>query len=410
VPRGNRYIADGLVYHLTHRCHDRSFLLKFAKDRKEYKARLRDALAAEAVDLLDYCVTSNHVHLLAFAEKAESVANMIQRAHGEMARWYNIRKRRTGAFWEGRYNCTMVEDGAHFMRCMVYIAMNMVRAGVVRHPTEWDWCGYKEIVGEKKRYRLVDRDRLVELSGAVSEHDFIENYRSLVEEAVSAGDTGREGRWTESLAVGSEDFVRRMGETFTSRVALAVEPEADGADAWTVRENLVPFASGRKSETQKTGMKNQGEKGMQLPEISPAAFFESDEEKTKLNWFCFEFAAEIKSHLGKPLLRKLKKEGVDAGDLAGFCIHYSKEMKTKIAGKVAGNQEDMVLSYLPIENYFSFLSDKLVDELLTVVGKAWDELTAMCVMCPTRCISEMNARAEMFDDPESYDSATGVVV
>jgi REP element-mobilizing transposase RayT len=243
MPRANRYIADGLIYHITHRCHDRSFLLRFAKDRKEYKARLRDALGAEEVDLLDYCVTSNHVHLLAFAEKTESAANMIQRAHGEMARWYNIRKRRTGAFWEGRYHCTMVEDGSHLMRAMVYIAMNMVRAGVVRHPGEWDWCAYKEIVGERKRYRLVDRDRLFERSGAVSQQDFLENYRALVEEAVSAGDTGRESRWTESLAVGSEDFVRKMGETFKSRAALTIEQDDEGSEGWTVRENRVAFGA-----------------------------------------------------------------------------------------------------------------------------------------------------------------------
>ena len=106
--------------------------------------------------------------MLAFSEKTESVANLIQRAHGEMARWYNARKRRSGAFWEGRYHCTMVEDGAHFMRCMAYIAMNMVRAGVVGHPAEWEWCGYKEVLGEKKRYRLVDRKCLIDRSGAAT--------------------------------------------------------------------------------------------------------------------------------------------------------------------------------------------------------------------------------------------------
>jgi len=26
---------------------------------------------------------------------------------------------------------------------------------VYRHPGEWDLCGYKEILGERKRYRLV---------------------------------------------------------------------------------------------------------------------------------------------------------------------------------------------------------------------------------------------------------------
>jgi REP element-mobilizing transposase RayT len=31
MPRANRYIHAGCAYHLTHRCHDRHFLLRFAR-------------------------------------------------------------------------------------------------------------------------------------------------------------------------------------------------------------------------------------------------------------------------------------------------------------------------------------------------------------------------------------------
>jgi REP element-mobilizing transposase RayT len=49
MPRANRYILPGRIYHLTHRCHDRQFLLRFAKDRDGYRQRLRDvALNVEA--------------------------------------------------------------------------------------------------------------------------------------------------------------------------------------------------------------------------------------------------------------------------------------------------------------------------------------------------------------------------
>jgi hypothetical protein len=36
---------------------------------------------------------------------------------------------------------------------MRYIDLNMVRAGVVTHPSAWAWCGYEELVGERQRYR-----------------------------------------------------------------------------------------------------------------------------------------------------------------------------------------------------------------------------------------------------------------
>ena len=47
---------------------------------------------------------------------------------------YNIRKQRKGAFWEDRYHATAIEQNDHLNRCLVYIDLNMVRAGVVNHP------------------------------------------------------------------------------------------------------------------------------------------------------------------------------------------------------------------------------------------------------------------------------------
>jgi REP element-mobilizing transposase RayT len=43
MPRANRSILPGYVYHLTHRCHDRKFLLKFAQDRDRYRATMVDS-------------------------------------------------------------------------------------------------------------------------------------------------------------------------------------------------------------------------------------------------------------------------------------------------------------------------------------------------------------------------------
>jgi hypothetical protein len=137
--------------------------------------------------------------------------------------------------------------------------------------------------------------------------------------------------------------------------------------------------------------------------ISPTDFFSSDAEKTKLNWFLFEFAAEIQSQIGRSLKKRLQKAGVDDEALAASCIYYSKSMKSQILQQVAGRQANIHHSYLPIEQYFSSLSDRLIDDLLTAVGDAWNEQTDMCVVCPTRCISERDRRADMFDDPDYYD-------
>ena len=152
MPRANRYILPEYVYHLTHRCHNRKFLLRCRLDRIEYCSRLRDSVRKHRISLFDFCVTCNHVHLVGMCKRPSDLSRFMQQLEGGFADYYNRRKRRSGAFWGGRFHCTMIDGGDHLWNCLNYIGLNMVRAGVVRHPAEWAWCGYHELVGKRRRF------------------------------------------------------------------------------------------------------------------------------------------------------------------------------------------------------------------------------------------------------------------
>ena len=63
---------------------------------------------------------------------------------GRTGQDFNRRKRRRGALWEDRYHATAVDTEEHLARCVVCVDLNMVRAGVVRHPRDWEEAGYHE--------------------------------------------------------------------------------------------------------------------------------------------------------------------------------------------------------------------------------------------------------------------------
>ena len=227
-------MLPGCVYHLTHRCHNRSFLFRFARDRTEYRRRLRQAVKQFDVSLLTYSITSNHTHLVLTAGEPETISRMLQKLEGEFAEYYNRRKKRSGAFWEGRYWCTMVDVGDYVWNCMKYIDLNMVRAGAVEHPSQWRWCGYPEWAGERQRYRLLDMEQAVKQCGGGSVEAFRSNYTAGIAEAVEHREMVRQPCWTESIAVGSESFVRGIEELTQRRREMVVEETAPSQ--WTVRE------------------------------------------------------------------------------------------------------------------------------------------------------------------------------
>ena len=128
MPRANRYFLPGHVWHITHRCHQKNFLLKFARDRRGYLRWVFEAKNRFGLSVLDYMVTCNHVHLLIKDTGPNVIARSMQLIAGRTGQEYNERKRRHGAFWEDRYHATAIETDEHLNRCLVYIDLNMVRA------------------------------------------------------------------------------------------------------------------------------------------------------------------------------------------------------------------------------------------------------------------------------------------
>ena len=207
--RRQRNQSEPLCYHVTHRCHGRDFLLKFVKDRRNYLLRLHEMSRRYPVDVLTYMITSNHVHLLLWAEHARAVSDGMHFLQGTVAGDYNRRKKREGAFWRGRYHPTLVETGSHLSRCLFYIDLNMLRAKACGHPSEWVGGAFAEILGERQRYRIVNRERLRWCLGIPEqpEHEFASWYRATIDEEASRGYQARETFWSEALAVGSEEWV-----------------------------------------------------------------------------------------------------------------------------------------------------------------------------------------------------------
>jgi len=108
------------------------------------------------LSVLNYVVTCNHIHLLVKGTGRDVIAQSMQLIAGRTAQEYNQRKGRGGAFWEDRYHATAIEADEHLHRCLVYIDLNMVHAGVVNHPEQWKESSFIEIQKPSKRYTIID--------------------------------------------------------------------------------------------------------------------------------------------------------------------------------------------------------------------------------------------------------------
>ena len=227
MPRKRRGWEPGACYHITHRCHDREFLFRFSKYRQFYIQRLFEGVRRYGMDVLDYICTSNHVHLLVAAKQGPEISNAIRYVHGRIGQWHNGQRGQSGAFWADRYHVTQVQSGRHLSRCLLYIDLNMVRAGAVKHPSEWEHSAWSEFNGGRQRYRIVNMDRLLRCLEIEDERAFRQRHEQAIGEQLRRGELKRETFWSTAVAVGDREWL--TGLTFARRLKRHLIIEADHA-------------------------------------------------------------------------------------------------------------------------------------------------------------------------------------
>ena len=151
-------------------------------------------------------------------------------------------------------------------------------------------------------------------------------------------------------------------------------------------------------------MMNSKEKGKAaLNMIKPTSFYSNESEKIKLNWFCYELSMGIYDHMIDDIGYRLKRHKISEEVLADFSICTSKKLKDVILRQLSGKDKNVCISYELIESYFPDLDDRLINKMVDVISKAWDENLSFCEVCPNRCISEKDEYCTLFDDKELFE-------
>lgn len=175
------------------------------------------------VDVLGFCIMSNHVHLVCRVYPEESVSDeQVQSRYKEhfgedkfvsekdieyyrkrwtslsefikdikqgFSRYYNKKRNRRGYFWGDRFKSMIVEQGMTLVNLLAYVDLNPIRAGIVKKPEDYRWSslGYHAQTGNKDD--LLSIDFGMQEWNEFDPFEIVRKYREFVYEtgAVNAG-------------------------------------------------------------------------------------------------------------------------------------------------------------------------------------------------------------------------------
>ena len=209
MPRTARIVVPGVPYHVTQRGNNRQDVFFVDDDRRVYLELLADYTSRFGLDILSYCLMSNHVHFVAVPEKENSLAVAMGRTDGRYAQYINRLHRRQGHLWQDRfYSCAL--DQKHAVAAIRYVEQNPVRARMTRRPWTYLWSSAAAHVGEGDKWGLLD---LRTWRTEWSSHDWREMLQAPIDdrEAESIRHSTMRCR-----PLGSDSFVSRI-ETLIGR-------------------------------------------------------------------------------------------------------------------------------------------------------------------------------------------------
>jgi len=155
MPRIARAVAVDYPHHITHRGNNRQDIFFVDDDRRAYMSNLMEHCGKYGLDVLAYCLMTNHVHIIAIPKKEDSLAKAIGQAHLRYTQYINRMHKRSGHLWEGRfYSCALDDKG--FWLAAKYIELNPVRAKICRVPWQYDWSSCAAHVDKKESADLLN--------------------------------------------------------------------------------------------------------------------------------------------------------------------------------------------------------------------------------------------------------------
>jgi putative transposase len=212
-----RVVAPGLPHHITQRGNRRQQTFFSDDDYEAYVDLMAEWCEKCGVEVWSYCLMPNHVHLVAAPESADALRRAIGEAHRRYTRRVNFREGWRGCLWQGRFASFALDD-AYLRSAARYVALNPVRARLVRRAENWRWSSAAAHLGLRP-------DRLVRRPELLLEYvpDFAELLRMTLpkEEADVLRRHERTGR-----PLGDEAFVAKV--------------------SGLVRRDLAPGKAGRK--------------------------------------------------------------------------------------------------------------------------------------------------------------------
>lgn len=174
-----RFIHDLFEFNNQDRINSTSYIFNKSNDIASRNFKTKRKPRKLLVDVLAFCLMPNHYHLLLRSLVENGISRFMKKLNMGYAKYFNIKHKRIGALFEGRYKSVLIKNESHFIHIPFYIHCNPLDlitpewrerklkdyGGAEDFLKSYRWSSNLDYCGEKNFPSVTNRNFLLEYFG-----------------------------------------------------------------------------------------------------------------------------------------------------------------------------------------------------------------------------------------------------
>jgi REP element-mobilizing transposase RayT len=178
MPRPLRIEYENAYYHVMNRGRGRQDIFHSEQYFEMFLQTLEEAHQRFGIEVLSYCLMSNHYHLLLKTPEA-NLGRAMRHINGLYTQRYNRLRKTDGSLFRGRYKAVCVEADSYQLQLSRYIHRNPIEAGLVTSLESYPWSSYPNYTRKIKSPKWLYRKEIYGQLGCRTKQQ--EKYQAFVE-------------------------------------------------------------------------------------------------------------------------------------------------------------------------------------------------------------------------------------
>ncbi len=152
--RKPRIKSENSLYHVIARSNRQEFIFEKDSIKDLFINILKDAKKKYRFKVINFCIMSNHVHLLIKPRPGSDISKIMQWVLSKFAVVFNKIHGYKGHVWYDRFKSVIIESFRQLYQAYEYITDNPVKAGIVNKAEDYKYSGITYL--KNKVFEVVD--------------------------------------------------------------------------------------------------------------------------------------------------------------------------------------------------------------------------------------------------------------